>query len=1309
MKNNLEKHTNRVLSLSRKSSKLKCCLTILFLMFFLQRSNAQVRVSSSGGNTNPTIYLNLKTAFDEINNGTHAGAISISITGNTTETSTCILNASGTGNSSYSSITISPSGGQTRIISGAAASGSALIHFKGADNITINGKANNLGDSLFIVNTTISNSTLTSTILYNDGASNNSITNCKILGSTQSNTAGIITIGGDVNVNGTGNDNISIINNWISGNSSNFAKYCIYSTGVVGKLNDSISIDGNSIYNYGGSVTVAAIYLSSYTGNTSIKNNHIFQTIPNNSTGTFYGIYCSNTATHQIIDNYIGGSEKFCGGNPTQLLTNSGFRLIYLGSSANSKSKIQGNRISNFSIVNGATNTGNSLIYIVGGEVNIGDEKPNILGDTLINNSIDIISYLSNAGVSGILCESGNIDTIIIKNNFIAGIRISGTGGMYFRGIDVNNNSAKLIIKNNQFGSKYIPNSMCQLSNNHLMGIHIRAAFNGFTHQITNNRFTNFYNLKSSIKVIYTLTGSVFNISNNEISNIRSKYSNNSLSGNAALIGIVAGAGGAGQTLKNNRVYNLSIDTNLVSTIIGIIFSNSSSNNIVDGNFIHSLNTLNAAGLTSIIGLYASTGTSTYANNMIRLGIEENGSSNTKSTNITGILEVNGTNNYYHNSVHIGGSGVINSTNDTHGFLSISSSGSRTLFNNIFSNTRSNANGSALNYSIGINTLAGSALKNNVLYSGVNFLVQNLNQTITSISDYKNLFQDSTSFSINPNFKNPNAGSNTVDLHLLPGTSLNLLESSAIPIPNLNYDFDNENRPGPNNSTNGGGLFPDIGADEFDGMYNAQCSAPAVGNTIATDTLNCDNTGTKLSLSELLITGNANSFQWEKSTDGINYLPIIDARDSTYLVIGLMSDAYFRCKVTCNVGAISAISTPILIRKINLAITSIVQDTVCFPATAIIKAYSNVGDVYWYDNINATTPLAVGNTFTIHMLPRTKTFYVESKYKSCISNVRYPVTVYVYQVPVFGIKSALNDTLCNPDSVQLIAKTSIGITKWYSDINDSIPIYIGDTLTMSVDRDTVVYAEPNEYICTGSRVPFSITLLNSLPKIDSIQNDTICVYSSATIRAFSNSGDVYWYEFLQSTVPIASGSTFITPILSASKSYFAKSKTMKCEGNMQEVMVLVNPEPMVSIIKVNDTLASNALFKEYTWYKDNIAIPNSNVNKIKVNTSGIYYLAAIDSNGCRNISDTLNVVINGMELNKTVTYIYPNPVFDVLNIKNDDAKYIDITNLHGVLMLHCEYTERLTIENFDPGIYTLKLMDSRKNLIGCYKILKMGN
>ena len=74
----------------------------------LRETPTVIATVGSGG-----MYLTLKAAFDDINAGAGGltGAIQLDVVGDATETAPAVLNASGSGSASYTSVLIQPSGG----------------------------------------------------------------------------------------------------------------------------------------------------------------------------------------------------------------------------------------------------------------------------------------------------------------------------------------------------------------------------------------------------------------------------------------------------------------------------------------------------------------------------------------------------------------------------------------------------------------------------------------------------------------------------------------------------------------------------------------------------------------------------------------------------------------------------------------------------------------------------------------------------------------------------------------------------------------------------------------------------------------------------------------------------------------------------------------------------------------------------------------------------------------------------------------------------------------------------------------------
>ncbi len=125
-----------------------------------------VTVTASAGTPGPTAYLTLGLAVDAINAGTHQGAITVNINANTVEAGAIVLNSSGAGSASYTSILIRPTN-DGLAVAGPTVAGRGLIELNGADNVTIDGDNPNTAGTnrnLTIQNTAASTIAFTSVI-----------------------------------------------------------------------------------------------------------------------------------------------------------------------------------------------------------------------------------------------------------------------------------------------------------------------------------------------------------------------------------------------------------------------------------------------------------------------------------------------------------------------------------------------------------------------------------------------------------------------------------------------------------------------------------------------------------------------------------------------------------------------------------------------------------------------------------------------------------------------------------------------------------------------------------------------------------------------------------------------------------------------------------------------------------------------------------------------------------------------------------------------------------------------------------------
>ncbi len=253
------------------STKLVGFVAVCLLML---QSLAFGQVTVSGAGAGNGSYTTLSAAFTAI--GTTSGTITISITGNTTEPAGGASLGAGT----WTSLTISPSGGSWTI-SGAITAGSSLVTLNGADNVTING-LNTGGNALTFSNTTASATSGTSTFKFISDATNNTITNCTILGSFS---AAVGTNGGNIFFSTgttTGNDNNTISNCNVGPAGSNLPTKAIFGNGSTTSTaigNSGITINNNNIYDFfGAAVTSSGVYTGGGCNAWAITNNKFYQT-----------------------------------------------------------------------------------------------------------------------------------------------------------------------------------------------------------------------------------------------------------------------------------------------------------------------------------------------------------------------------------------------------------------------------------------------------------------------------------------------------------------------------------------------------------------------------------------------------------------------------------------------------------------------------------------------------------------------------------------------------------------------------------------------------------------------------------------------------------------------------------------------------------------------------------------------------------------------------------------------------------------------------------------------------------------------
>jgi hypothetical protein len=247
-----------------------------------------------------------------------------------------------------------------------------------------------------------------------------------------------------------------------------------------------------------------------------------------------------------------------------------------------------------------------------------------------------------------------------------------------------------------------------------LSGIHYFASLTG-SQTLTNNTVDSVWLWTATPGITQTAGISVFNtfgsltFTGNTVKNINSNTTSTNTLTTAGLTGILISCPSAVNSLisrntvsvvnHNNTAGAVSVNGMLVSTSAGLVGNTTN----VTRNFIHSLRS-NSTASPILTGLSNANGFATYANNMVRMGIDSNAVLFANPNTQRGIGHQHTTqSDYYHNTVLVSGapaSGALNTIAFETQFQ-ITAGQTLNLRNNIFANTASNT-GTATGFNFGM-------------------------------------------------------------------------------------------------------------------------------------------------------------------------------------------------------------------------------------------------------------------------------------------------------------------------------------------------------------------------------------------------------------------------------------------------------------------------------------------------------------------------------------------------------------------------------------------------------------------------------
>jgi len=268
--------------------------------------------------------------------------------------------------------------------------------------------------------------------------------------------------------------------------------------------------------------------------------------------------------------------------------------------------------------------------------------------------------------------------------------------------------------------------------------------------------------------------------------------------------------------------------------------------------------------------------------------------------------------------------------------------------------------------------------------------------------------------------------------------------------------------------------------------------------------------------------------------------------------------------------------------------------------------------------------------------------YEVSASGSCVSDRRDTIVVFTVPPMVVSI-SPLNPAICNGTSVNLNASVSGGNPPYTYSWNT------GSTAT-NINASTIgsytVNVADNTSGCPNETATVTVTAA-ATPAAPTAMGVTVCSGSSATLTATNPGGNYQWYDSPTGGNLVATGATFVTPLLTSNRTYYVQTTLASCTSTRTAVTVTVNAIPAAPTAsgtticsgQTATLLATGAGGSSFGWYDaasgGTLLASTASYTTTALTSNTTYYVQATNG-GCTGPRTAVTVTVNPIPANPTI-------------------------------------------------------------------------
>ena len=264
-------------------------------------------------------------------------------------------------------------------------------------------------------------------------------------------------------------------------------------------------------------------------------------------------------------------------------------------------------------------------------------------------------------------------------------------------------------------------------------------------------------------------------------------------------------------------------------------------------------------------------------------------------------------------------------------------------------------------------------------------------------------------------------------------------------------------------------------------------------------------------------------------------------------------------------GCTTPTRTAITATVISPSINSTTPASRCDTGTITLGAVASAaGALNWYDVQTGGSSLGTGTSFTTPSISTTTTYYVDTTASGCTTTTRTAIVATVNSSP--SITSTTPASRCDTGSVTLGAIASSGIINWYNVLTGGTSLGTGNSFTTpSLTSSTTYYVDSVGSLCiTPTRTAITATI-NIPPSITLTTLASRCETGTIILGAVASSGNINWYDVQTGGTSLGTGTSFTTPNISASTTYYVDATANGCTiATRTAIIATVNSSPSIT-------------------------------------------------------------------------------------------------------------------------------------------------